>query len=34
MNLRGIGEKSFLRLKPLVTVTTPAGEKGDSSGRR
>lgn len=23
MNIRGIGEKNFLRLKPLVTVTAP-----------
>ena len=23
MNIRGIGEKSFLKLKPLVTVTPP-----------
>lgn len=23
MNVRGIGEKSFLRLKPLVTITPP-----------
>lgn len=23
MNIRGIGEKSFLRLKPLVTITPP-----------
>lgn len=23
MNVRGIGEKSFLKLKPLVTVSTP-----------
>jgi len=23
MNVRGIGEKTFLRLKPLVTVTPP-----------
>jgi competence protein ComEA len=23
MNVRGIGEKSFLKLKPLVTVTVP-----------
>jgi competence protein ComEA len=23
MNIRGIGEKSFLRLKPLVTITAP-----------
>jgi competence protein ComEA len=26
MNIRGIGEKSFLKLKPLVTVTAPKGE--------
>jgi competence protein ComEA len=25
MNVRGIGEKSFLRLKPLITVTSPKG---------
>jgi competence protein ComEA len=25
MNVRGIGEKSFLKLKPLVTVTTGKG---------
>ena len=23
MNIRGIGEKAFLRLKPLVTITAP-----------
>jgi comEA protein len=23
MNVRGVGEKSFLKLKPLITVTTP-----------
>jgi competence protein ComEA len=23
MNVRGVGEKSFLRLKPLITVSTP-----------
>jgi competence protein ComEA len=23
MNVRGIGEKSFLKLKPLITVTSP-----------
>lgn len=23
MNVRGVGEKSFLRLKPLITVTPP-----------
>ena len=26
MNVRGIGEKSFLKLKPLVTVTPPKAE--------
>jgi competence protein ComEA len=26
MNIRGIGEKSFLKLKPLVTVTAPKGD--------
>jgi competence protein ComEA len=26
MNVRGIGEKSFLKLKPLITVTAPKGE--------
>ena len=26
MNVRGIGEKSFLTLKPLVTVTPPKAE--------
>jgi competence protein ComEA len=26
MNIRGIGEKSFLKLKPLVTITTPKGD--------
>ena len=27
MNVRGIGEKSFLKLKPLVTVATAKAEK-------
>ncbi len=27
MNVRGVGEKSFLKLKPLVTVTAPKGER-------
>lgn len=27
MNVRGIGEKSFLNLKPLITVTAPKPEK-------
>ncbi len=26
MNVRGVGEKSFLTLKPLVTVTATKGE--------
>jgi competence protein ComEA len=26
MNVKGIGEKSFLKLKPLITVTAPAAE--------
>ena len=28
MNVRGVGEKSFLKLKPLITV---GGDKGDHS---
>ena len=27
MNVKGIGEKSFLKLKPMVTVTADKGEK-------
>jgi competence protein ComEA len=27
MNVRGVGEKSFLKLKPLVTVTPPKSER-------
>jgi competence protein ComEA len=27
MNVRGIGEKSFLKLKPLVTVATAKAER-------
>jgi len=27
MNVQGIGEKNFLKLKPLVTVTMPRGDK-------
>jgi hypothetical protein len=26
MNVRGVGEKSLLKLKPLVTVATAKGE--------
>lgn len=29
MNVKGIGEKSFLKLKPLITVS---GDKGDRAG--
>ena len=28
MNVKGIGEKSFLKLKPLVTVTPASADKG------
>jgi len=28
MNIQGIGEKNFLKLKPLVTVGQPKAEKG------
>jgi comEA protein len=27
MNIRGVGEKSFLKIKPLVTVSTPRTEQ-------
>ena len=27
MNVRGIGEKSFLKLKPLITVSAPRTER-------
>ena len=27
MNVKGIGEKSFLKLKPLITVTAGRGER-------
>ena len=30
MNVRGVGEKSFLKLKPLITVVPP---KGESAGQ-
>jgi competence protein ComEA len=34
MNVRGIGEKSFLKLKPLITVSMPKQSKpGGSAGR-
>jgi competence protein ComEA len=28
MNIRGIGEKNFLKLKPQITVAPPKAEKG------
>jgi competence protein ComEA len=27
MNVRGVGEKSFLKLKPLITVTPPRADR-------
>ncbi len=27
MNVKGIGEKSFLKIKPLITVTAPRAER-------
>ena len=27
MNVRGVGETSFLKLKPLVTLTPPRSER-------
>jgi competence protein ComEA len=30
MNIQGIGEKNFLKLKPLVTVGQPKTEKSGS----
>jgi len=32
MNVTGIGEKSFLRLKPLITVTPPRAKSGAGRG--
>ena len=29
MNVRGIGEKSFLKMKPLITVSAPKSEKSE-----
>jgi len=29
MNVRGIGERSFLKLRPLVTVGASAGDAGE-----
>ncbi len=30
MNVRGIGEKNFLKLKPLITVAAPRGERASA----
>jgi competence protein ComEA len=34
MNVRGIGEKNFLKLKPLVTVTPVKADKAGPSASR
>jgi comEA protein len=31
MGVRGIGEKNFLKLKPLITITTPKGDRAGTS---
>ena len=33
MNVRGIGEVSFLKLKPLVTLTPPKTERAAAQGQ-
>lgn len=33
MNIKGIGEKSFLKLKPMVTVAPPKAERHDDGSR-
>jgi competence protein ComEA len=33
MNIKGIGEKSFLKLKPMVTVAPQKAERQDDTGR-
>jgi competence protein ComEA len=33
MNIKGIGEKSFLKLKPMVTVAPLKAERQDDAGR-
>ena len=32
MNIKGIGEKSFLKLKPMVTVAAEKAERQDDAG--
>ena len=33
MNIKGIGEKSFLKLKPMVTVTAAKAERQDDAAK-
>jgi competence protein ComEA len=33
MNIRGIGEASFLKLRPLVTVTPPRPERASTQSQ-
>ena len=33
MNIKGIGEKSFLKLKPMVSVSPQKAERQDDAGR-
>ena len=33
MNIKGIGEKSFLKLKPMVTVAPQKAERQDDAGQ-
>jgi comEA protein len=33
MGVRGIGEKNFLKLKPLITITPPKGDRAGTSER-
>jgi competence protein ComEA len=33
MNIKGIGEKSFLKLKPMVTVTPDKADRQDTQGK-
>ena len=33
MNIKGIGEKSFLKLKPMVTVAPAKAERQDDAAK-
>jgi competence protein ComEA len=33
MNVRGIGEASFLKIKPLVSITPPKGDRAAAESR-